>query len=596
MADKLSFAVSLEDFITPHAKQAGAALQHLQTELTQSKAKLALYQQQLTQAKALGDIEGYRKYTKLVADARAETFKLGDALVKAGGPAQQMGEKIHKVVEPAEVARHALDGMSAGLRNMGSALKSGDIGGAVEGLGESLAGLASTLDLIVPGLGQVAAGAIRAAAGIAGALVEIAEEGVKTALEVAEVNEKLTETFEALGDKPGQGAKTLEFLNGLSSKLPQSRDQLAKWTREFEAFGVTDLSALRGQIEATASAQAILGDEGAASYTKLAEKIQDAVHGHHKLKMGKDVLKDIARSGVSATAVAEKLGLTLEDMDSQLKSGAIDADKFGKALESTLIEKGKGPLGAMNNELGTLWSKAKETFFHLFDGIDTSTLTDAIKSVISLGDQATPSGQQLKKGIGEGLQGIINWLGKMVTEAEVVFLTLELYAVTHTKQLKAVEHGFALVGEGILFAAHALENLLNLASGNPPEWLRKLLGFGGQAFDGATGGGGRAPAHATGGLVGRPAPGEFFASVAPGEMILPERIVRSLMGSGIGREGASTFVAANSNAGNASGGGSVHIEHLALTVQAAGGVTDATSLSVTGLTLALERLKLASGR
>ena len=97
------------------------------------------------------------------------------------------------------------------------------------------------------------------------------------------------------------------------------------------------------------------------------------------------------------------------------------------------------------------------------------------------------------------------------------------------KQLKAVEHGFALVGEGILFAAHALENLLNLASGNPPEWLRKLLGFGGQAFDGATGGGGRAPAHATGGLVGRPAPGEFFASVAPGEMILPERIVRSLM-------------------------------------------------------------------
>jgi hypothetical protein len=50
------------------------------------------------------------------------------------------------------------------------------------------------------------------------------------------------------------------------------------------------------------------------------------------------------------------------------------------------------------------------------------------------------------------------------------------------------------------------------------------------AFLPGVGGGGShtAPAHATGGLVGRPAPGEAFASVAPGEAILPAGLVSAL--------------------------------------------------------------------
>ena len=79
---------------------------------------------------------------------------------------------------------------------------------------------------------------------------------------------------------------------------------------------------------------------------------------------------------------------------------------------------------------------------------------------------------------------------------------------------------------------------------------------------------GRAPANAAGGLIERPAPGEFFASVAPGERILPA---------------------------GASGGG-VQIGTLNLHIEAKDGVTDAQDLSIMGLTLAFERLQLAGGR
>ena len=593
MTEGLKFAISLEDHVSPSAEEASKALKHLQTEFTASKSKLGLLQQQLAAAKQLGDVEGYRKYSELVSEARRETFALGEALVHAGGPAKEMGEKLFRVVEPAEVARHALEGVEEGLRGMATALKGGDVAGAIEGATEALAGLASALDLVVPGLGQAAAAAIKMGGAVVGAFVEIEEEGVKTALEVGETNERLGALFDVLGKGPDAGAKTIGLLNDLEHKLPQSRDQLAKWTAQFERFGVTDLGELRGQIEATASAQALMTEGGAELYTKLAQKIRDAAEGGHKLKMGKDPLRDLGQLGVH-NEVADKLGLTVKALDAQLKAGTLDAGKFGKALEDAVTDKGKGPLEAMGNELGTLKAKGLDVFRHLFDGIDTTPITDALKSILELGNQGEPSGRALKEGIGKGIQGIIGWLGEMLIEAQVVFIDLETYAVTHRAQLAMVANGFRLVGEAILGTVHAVESLLEAAAAPPPMWLKLLLG--GLSSGALTGGdsGPTAPAHAAGGLVGRPAPGEFFASVAPGEMIIPERQTRQIMGGGIGGGTREMAMAANSN-GQPAGAG-VHIEHLELTVQAAGGVTDATSLSVTGLSLALERLKLVSGR
>lgn len=625
MAEKLEFAVALEDLVSPSAKKASAGLKDLENKLKTSKTQLSEYQAQLTRAKAIGDIEGYRKYSTLVEGARRKTFELNDSMLSMKGAAGESGE--------------AMSGLAGGPMAI---------------------------------MAVAALAAVEAGKKLVEMLVDIAVEGVKTAIEVNAVNERLTATFEALGDKPGAGKKTLDFLNKLSTQLPQSRAELAKWTQEFEAFGITDLSELRNQIKATASAQAIAGDEGAQSYKKLAEKIQDAVQGHHRLKMGKDVLKDIALSGANAAEVAKKLGLSLQAFDAGLKGGTIDAQRFGNALSATLVERGKEPLAAMGNELGTLLQKGKETFEHLFDGIDASPITDAIKSVISLGDVASPSGANLKKGIGEGIQGIINWLGKMLTEAEVVFLTMELYAVTHRKQLQSIERGFGLVGTSILGVGKIIEWLIPKA-----EVISRVLagiGTGGLSEVAIAGtklglaigdkiappapsaglGAKAAPAHAAGGMVHKPAAGEFFASVAPGEMILPRqqsrqtlgmsagfgqsqpmmgprepmmmprqrapmamggsglsigarayegprempqvrRQMREVSGPGIGA-GARSMMSASAANTNARGGGGTHIDHLELTIQAPSGVTDATSLSVTGLTLALERLQLASGR
>jgi hypothetical protein len=541
----LNFVVSLEDRVSPSAKAAASALSKLETELRTSKTALATYQQQLSRANEMGDVEGHRKYSALVAQARAETYKLQEAL-------SAMGPK-------AEEASGAIGELSA----------------------------------VLGPLGTVAEIGIAAVVGVTVALAALAVEGVKTALEVGEVNRRLSATFEALGDKSGEGAKTLSWLNKLATELPQSRGELAKWAQQYQAFGITDLGALRGQIQATAAAQAIAGTEGAASYQKLAEKIQDAVQGGHKLKMGRDVLKDIALSGANASDVATRLGLSLKAMDSQLKAGSLNAAKFGKALEDSLQERGKGPLAAMGDELGTLATKLKETWNHLFDGIDTSPITDAIKSIIELGDQGTTSGQVLHSGISGAIQGIIDWMGKALVEGEILFVTLETYAVEHQTQLALVSDGFKLVGDSIILAAQALESLVSI---DAPGWLLKLLGgiaSSSGGLGGAVAGAGleAASGHAAGGVVGKPAAGEYFASVAPGEMILPKDDARQIAGSGLGPVSSSIT---NTSASNTNGG--VQIGHLELHITAPDGVTDATSISATGLAMALERYQLASGR
>ena len=98
--------------------------------------------------------------------------------------------------------------------------------------------------------------------------------------------------------------------------------------------------------------------------------------------------------------------------------------------------------------------------------------------------------------------------------------------------------------------------------------------------------------HADGGMVTgihdgraevRPAPGEGLASVGRGEMILPAgRTISPSTGP----------PPANDNAGS----GGVRVENLTIHIDAPAGVTGAQELSVTGLTIALERLQLAVGR
>lgn len=549
MSEKAEFEVALKDHMSGPAKEAGAALHGLSSEV--------------------------------------------------GHVAESTHHLDHEVerLEFHEILKDAFKEVTGGMREFGSGLRNLELGEAIRGATEAASGLAQTLDLLYPGLGQVTAAAVRTA----GAVGELAAGLVDTALEVTEFNERTEATFEALGEGPGAGKATLGFLNEMATQLPQSRKQLAEWTEQFEAMGETDLGALKDDIMATASAQAIMGDKGATTYQELTKRVNVAIEAHSGLKLAERSLKQLYDAGINVTDVAGRMGVSVTTLKAQLKSGTADAEKFGEAMRASLLEKGEKPLEAMGNKLGTLKTKLSETIGHLFDDVDTSPILDAIKSVIDLGDQGEPSGQQLKAGITGGLNAIIKGIGEVVHEGELMFLDLEIGWLKNKTTIMSVVHNVEDVAGAFLKVAGAVGSVVGAIGGagsKVTDFIGKLSFMGENAqldYEAkARAGQGPAalPAHASGGLVTgisggiatvRPAPGEGLASIGPGERIIPRDAYA---------RAPAMMAAAASNDNSRSN--VVHIEHIH--IEAPAGVTHAEQLTVTGLTIALERMQLMAGR
>ncbi len=595
-AEPIKLAISLEEHVSKPAEKAGASLEHLHTGLEEGKAGLA-------------------------------ELSLG----------------FLKVVEPAEVAHKAFEEAGEGLRSFVSGLKSGEAKGAIEGLTEAVAGFSQILDLVVPGLGQVASAAIKMAGSVVGGFVGILQSGEEMALEVAEVNERLTATFDALGNSgPESGKRTLDMLDKLSTKLPQTRDQLATWTKELEKAGVTDLGELQHQLKATAAAQAAFGDDE--GYLKVTAKIQNAVATTGKLTLNTKTFLATVGGVKNATDVAEKMHLSLTQLEKGLKAGTVNAQEFGNALSATMIEKGEKPLDAMGNELGTLKTKGKEALGHLFDDVDASPITDALKSLIDIGDQSEPSGKALKSGFTGAFNAISKMIGHAIIEFKHFFLQMEVYALEAKIKLDPLIHTLEKVGvikkgggptSGVSDAAKGYKppehrytgksaakdmakaetnSLVVGATMGPLVGAMYLAGkaikagfdlgvqadtdksrAAGAAMSNAAIDGAReaAQAHSPSRLTMQLGMhmSQGLAQGMDRSADIPERAGRRITGSAIGGMARGAM-----GGGQSSGGRGTQIDKFEVNVTAPNGVTDAHQISATALAVALERYQLASGR
>lgn len=594
MADPIKFLVEFAADAAPVNKIAGA-VDDLSNELTKAKGKLAAYEAQLKLANKLGDIEGHRKYQAAVDASSQKVFELGsklDGMKEATGPATE------------------------GLTRLGVA--AGPVGAAL-------------------------AAVVTVATVVVGTLYALGKAGVETALEVTATRAQLEATFDALGKGPDAGRRTVQMLDDVARTLPQSREDLARWTREIEKMGVTDLGAVRRELLATASAQAILGEEGPAAFQKIERKIHDAIEGHHALKIAsKELTRTIGTN--LAGAAAERMGLTLEQLEVKLKAGTVDAQKFGDALEETLIAKGGKGLNAL--WMSKAWSKIKEAGRELFADVDTTPITGAMRNLLGLLDQTQPSGQAMKTTLTDAFNGIVKAIGWAIVEGEVLALRFMVYGLSMELALLPVWDILKKIGGALDSAGQAIGVVSKPGEAPPPpksagasaagavgdtlatvttvlgggvgiaakggmavgdaigQGLVNALGLAkpgveaaandlGQAAVGGTKAGAGVkspskPAIEIGGYVAEGL-GIGMAAGGPGAARAGRQLSANALGGLVG-------AALTSPAANGNGGAGITISGLTIHITAPQGVTDATALSATGLAVAVERLQLASGR
>lgn len=572
--------------LTPGAEKAKSSVKSLSTTLTKAKGDLAGYQSQLKLAKDIGDIEGYRKYSGLVNQGKQSVF----------GLTQQL-----------------------------------------EGAKSSLASSAKNATQMAAAFGPIAVAAAVAVAGIA-ALVVTAKEFVIKSLDVVNASQLMTAQFEALGGA-GSGKKTTAMLGELSEKLPQTKTQLAEWTRQIEKMGVTDLGKIRSELIATASAQAILGEGGDQAYEKITRKIHDAIDANHTLKISsKELTRTIGTN--LAGAAAAKMGMTLEQLETKLKAGLDPkkAHEFGEALKSTFIEKGKGPLDVMMNSLETMGKKAQAAWNRLFSGVDTKPLTEGLRNIIALFDSGAPSADGMKAGFTGAMNAIIRLLGSALESGEYWFLTIELAAIkTYTavkpliKAIETISGAMSTVGKAHDSLAGGAADKLGLSKEDTKTAGNELF----SVFMGALTGGqyqfadmfgriigslgdakAQEIAYAQGKNIGKsaesgikdslgvhsPSTAAIKIGMNVGEGLgmgmenspAPDRAARTISSNALGglAGGKSPFGGGSANDNGA--GGTSNVFHIAIT--APEGVTDAHQLSVIGLSTALERYQIGSGR
>jgi hypothetical protein len=347
---------------------------------------------------------------------------------------------------------------------------------------ESIGPLTGVVDAIAPfapALLAVAGAAVVAA----GALVGLIFKGSELALEVTEMRDELRTTFEALGNGPGAGAKTLAMLDQLGLKLPQTTKQLGEWATTLMSAGMRDAPALEKGLKAIASAQAIIGSQGDAAakkVTTLLSKLSEAAQLHKPFQLTEKQLQGI---GVDVADIAKQLGIPAAKLRAMMKSGAVDAKKFGDALQEALIEKGAGPLEKMGNRLSVVWGKFKENIGLLFADVDTGPFIAGLKDVLSIFGQNTASGKAMKAAITGAFNAIFSVAAKVFPYVkaallQVVIAGLKIY-IALKPAAKALSELFksGKDGQGLATFMRILIPMFDLIVGGAKVASRGIVAF-----------------------------------------------------------------------------------------------------------------------
>lgn len=495
------------------------------------------------------------------------------------------------------------------------------LGISAKDLGKSLGMSDEAMAELTAETGGLALVAVAAAAGLAvlvGGAIAITTEVIRANEEL----DKMTTQLGALGNSAdGSGEQIVGMLDDMSKRLPETKDQLAEWAKPLLAAGVHG-EALQFQLEATASAAALMGDTGVAALQNLQRKIEAADESGGKLTIR---LADLAKTGVNVTEVADRMGISTETLQAQMKAGTLDAGKFGEALNSALVDKGKPAIEQANNSLESMQAHLKQSIGDLFEFTDAdksareaqTKLNAGLKDAISVFDANSASGKAmheaimgvyevttdlatkalpyLKHGFQEveigglklyiAVKPLIKQLGDLndkvdfggatafafSTSFDLVVGSLSFFAGIATNTVSAINTIITAIQSVVAWADHAVTSVTNMGNA-----LSNAVPGGGGAGGGKGGGGGilsavasNLPHFADGGVVPGPAGAPTLAVVHGGETVTP----------------------------SGGGGGGVQVTFAPGAIQISGAGTNGEALELTEEALAatVERVVLGQG-
>ncbi len=224
------------------------------------------------------------------------------------------------------------------------------------------------------------------------------------AIEASERVDRLSASFGALsGQGPEAGRKILESVRAVAAELPESERVIQSWAQQLMAVGVTDLGQLRAQMYAISGAEALVEGGGERVRSTLL-RLNEASERGTKLRFN---IAQLAGTGLTEQDLLKHLGMSPQQLEAAKKQATLTGQQIAVAITDAINEKAHGPLARAMTDITTRLKKGADVVSHLFEGISFDKIGEQVTTFFSIFDQATPSGQALKDGIG----GAVQWVG-----------------------------------------------------------------------------------------------------------------------------------------------------------------------------------------
>ncbi len=375
------FAVSLTDLVTGPAKRMQKSL------LDESKALMAANQSTAMLERSMQGLERAMVKSAAVGDVKA----------------------YQKQARDLAMLRVAYDQADKSGLKMAESLKA-----QAASAGDTAASLKAYT-------GIVAAAGVAALA-LATAVGKATLAGAEFTLSAVQEKQAAQQMFRAMAGGKEAGDQLFAMMEDLATVLPQTKTQLTAWSKEFTAMGILKTDALRTELRATASAAALMGDDGAEAFTTLTRKITEAAATSGKLKLADKQMASLAKTGANVADVAAVMGISAQSLAEGLKAGTVNATKFGDALNAALEKKGAGSLNRLLGTTDVLMAKFKEAIGDMFEDIDVTPFTDALRSLVAVFGQTSASGKAMKSGVSVFFTALFAWAGKAVLVMTHFFL------------------------------------------------------------------------------------------------------------------------------------------------------------------------------
>ena len=364
-----------------------------------------------------------RAYKRLSNEAKAADRALAKAAAGGGG------------IPPAVQQR--ADAASAALRREGASLDAARekarqaavahsaMASSVDKLGKATEKAEASEESFGGKLKAVASQALAAAKAIYSVGSAIATKFVIPAMQAHDDLVMMRARLDALAGGTVAGGKVQVMLRDLAAEVGSTDEALAPLAVKLMAIGVP-VDSLRDKVKMLA-AQEALGMGGTDAVIQVLTKLGD------KLKltstdMGwlKEDFTQLAKtSGVTGEAIAGEMGMSVAQLDEQLKAGSVDAKRISDAITKLATAKGMPVLEAQAKTFDAKLAQVKNSAKQMFAGIDTGPIIGAMNQVAKAFDPTTASGKAMGESIATAFSTIA---GAAATAIPMAIKGLEMLA------------------------------------------------------------------------------------------------------------------------------------------------------------------------